>query len=197
MAAEPHPSIREKIWDARKSTRLVTVILGGIFCSVLTRIDAKTLLCDERSHILTYQAVGSADRYCVKVARTHKIVQKPSTGLFKMQVLCDESTGGSGCCLCFDSFLQCQARFSTDGRRALVKRPGLPTHVRRISRISLRMITTVVISALRAGGRASGSIKVAVRVDRSHFATVSTIACAESFERSGILNRPNRPNFST
>ena len=28
VAAEPHPSIRDKNWDARKSTRLVSVTLG-------------------------------------------------------------------------------------------------------------------------------------------------------------------------
>ena len=68
--------------------------LGWDWCFVLTRIDAKTSLCDGLSHILTYQAVGSADQYRVNENDNGPHLQKPSTGLFKIQALCENQQVG-------------------------------------------------------------------------------------------------------
>ena len=57
-----------------------------VCCCVLTRFDAESSLRDGRSHVLTYQAGGSAERYRVKVARTHHNAAKRAQGLLKMQV---------------------------------------------------------------------------------------------------------------
>ena len=71
---------RTQIKEARFSD------LGWDCCCALTRIDAKTSLCDGRSHVLTYQAGGSAERYRVKVARMHHNAAKRAQRLLKMQV---------------------------------------------------------------------------------------------------------------
>ena len=80
MLPRTHNVGRTQIKEARLND------LGWDCCCALTRIDAESSLRDGRSHVLSYQAGGSAERYRVKVARTHHHAAKRAQRLLKMQM---------------------------------------------------------------------------------------------------------------